>query len=1189
MSRLLLSFLLLFITTACSQRKGVPVNIKIKEVRGLASLSTEYAGGLYVYGYSGDGKSFARAIDGSASSSGFSVNLPNGSWTVYAVAWDNVNTNGNLTGKVRCGTSSINLTGNPADLNLSISNGGCSGTTFSPTMNDDGGNPLVYNFPEIKINSCLGQVSAADIASNPSFEDDICDNPSLGQGMDKRGHFGSMKFVLRSFDNMGSYNDLGSNLMSVCKTVQSPSAQDATFYFPDPFLNLPIGGSAPFPVELRAYYGSTTCDDANVAGFKTFQFEKLNDPSTPFRPYLRAAGFETLSLFLTSSDAEICSGARASFTGANFSGGDGTSAFPYVICNKSQFNSIGGSYISGTNYRLAANLDYQMNFADPLVSIGGVSGSAVTFDGNFFGNGHAISNAVIDCSNCTANYAGIIRDASTGFINNLTIDGIHIDSPNVSAGGLVGYSSSNNLHNIIIKNARVFSPMNTGGLAGYASSSNISNVHVDGYLEGGASVGGLIGQYDSGTGTIINQASFFGTIRAEDQAGPDGHAGGIIGTLGSGSSRTISEVRVDGFVHGLISAGGVVGDGSMGSFTIDNSYVLARIKSKSFNGCTAQSCGNAGGFVGLSGSTVFVSNSFKTLGGISSEMPNIGSVWGSGTAVSEVDVIKTGIFQSGTTSGSPITGSAIFLNPTQVLTNSNFTNFTISSDSTTTAAIWFKASGDDTYDYPRLFWELDLENELPQLSRNCSGIWSQGTGTSLDPIIVHSASQIQSLSASNYYLLCRDIDFTGVALTGGLSFPDGVELDGNGYGIYNSTVSIPACSSAGDENLGLFKTIGTSPSSTAKLTNIGIFDSKFEQPPIATDPFVNNCQNGINLGLVAGINKGTIDDVMVDGFKLNMQIDFPSGGGPKANPITVHAGGVVGINSGFINKTYIDGNIKSSTNYSTFMNGGMDSLKLGGIAGKNDSGKTIQLTGGHLSFDYRIDMVSQGVFDSTSVGGATGTNYGTLSKVDVESNMMLTNTQSAVASNFNVGGLVGFSNAGTILQSKAYGGNYISSNFNSVKLGGLVGGTMNNSTISESIFEESDYGTNAISGAAITLGGIVADVTSPAAITINDSFCVSSATVFGYGGFSAYPNSGQVTTSDPDKCAYSGDVNYAYNDTTDTLTVTSATASYNSGFIFSTLTRDYVSSSDSFTWFFEDQDQDWNSSYAPSILYIDKY
>ncbi|HIJ62247.1 MAG TPA: filamentous hemagglutinin N-terminal domain-containing protein [Rhodospirillaceae bacterium] len=152
--------------------------------------------------------------------------------------------------------------------------------------------------------------------------------------------------------------------------------------------------------------------------------------------------------------------------------------------------------------------------------------------------------------------------------------------------------------------------------------------------------------------------------------------------------------------------------------------------------------------------------------------------------------------------------------------------------------------------------------------------------------LIGSAGDLRSLASTGTFALANDIDLGGTAFTP-LSFSG--RLEGLGHQVSGLAVT-------GSSNLGLFGTIGAG-GAVSDFTLAGS---------------VSAGKGGVNIGMLAGTNRGTITNVGASGT-----VTF----GDSVNG----AGGLVGQNYGTISQSYALGTLS----------GGNGDSNIGGLAGRN--------------------------------------------------------------------------------------------------------------------------------------------------------------------------------------------------------------------------------------------------------------
>jgi len=278
------------------------------------------------------------------------------------------------------------------------------------------------------------------------------------------------------------------------------------------------------------------------------------------------------------------------------------------------------------------------------------------------------------------------------------INGLNINRSSTSNMGLFGKTSAALISNFRMNNLNVTGDGNTGGLIGNAvAETRVFNVSLAGQVTGSYDVGGIIGQFGSGS---ISESSFKGQVigNMTEQLSFT-MVGGLVGTMSGNTS--IDKSFFDGQLTGLYFIGGLAGYVDYGA-VITNSYANVKV---------VGSLKNVGGLVGSSFG-VAISNSYAT-GSISANQ-YVGGLIGSDSygdvQNSFSTVVVSGLTNTGALIGIDYTplfsnysnnyyyasnshgdsvGAGIGLTSAQMLQASNFTGF----DFTNT---WFSYEGKTT-------------------------------------------------------------------------------------------------------------------------------------------------------------------------------------------------------------------------------------------------------------------------------------------------------------------------------------------------------------------------------------------------------------------------------------------------------------------------------------------------------------
>lgn len=285
---------------------------------------------------------------------------------------------------------------------------------------------------------------------------------------------------------------------------------------------------------------------------------------------------------------------------AQFSGsGTGTESDPYLIYNQDQLAQVGNFLDQeGVVFELKKDLDLSTWIAENSPSQGWtpIGVETAPFKGVFKGNNHTISGVFINRP--TIDYVGFFGSISGATVRDVVFKATYITGKN-RVGAFVGYAYNNSTVNNVtvtvtgnsgvtgaswigglvgrieystISNSSYKGNLNStttdvGGIAGYASASTISGCNTQFTLSGVTSVGGIVGNL---IGSTIQNTIATGNITASSS-----NTGGIV-AYGTGTS-TITCAKHTGDIIGVLYVGGVVGNISSGSITIDQSHSKGKI------------------------------------------------------------------------------------------------------------------------------------------------------------------------------------------------------------------------------------------------------------------------------------------------------------------------------------------------------------------------------------------------------------------------------------------------------------------------------------------------------------------------------------------------------------------------------------------------------------------------------------
>ena len=282
-----------------------------------------------------------------------------------------------------------------------------------------------------------------------------------------------------------------------------------------------------------------------------------------------------------------------------FSGGAGTVAAPYQICDYEDLKLMGNDL--SLHYVLAADIDaspsrsegasgcipyYDMNpGAADCTGWQPIGDSGTNFTGGLNGDGHVIKNLYVNVNNDGGDaYAGLFGYTDTAAdIRNVGLEAVGIIASSVSAEAYAGGIAGRNDGTIINSYAsgRIFGIAGTvsyiGGLVGSNEGGTISNSYAAGEVVGRTDVlgsnayaGGLAG-YNNGASAEIRNS--YASASASASSRGDSYAGGLVGSNDSNTEVSDSYALGDAFSFSDNSnsyAGGLAGDNNNG--TISNSY-----------------------------------------------------------------------------------------------------------------------------------------------------------------------------------------------------------------------------------------------------------------------------------------------------------------------------------------------------------------------------------------------------------------------------------------------------------------------------------------------------------------------------------------------------------------------------------------------------------------------------------------
>lgn len=251
---------------------------------------------------------------------------------------------------------------------------------------------------------------------------------------------------------------------------------------------------------------------------------------------------------------------------ATYGGGSGTAEDPYQIGSLVDWQTL---MASSADWGGCFILTTDLNWGG--ISLTPVGNSTTPFTGNLDGNGHILSNVVINL--LESDEIGLFGYlGSGGKIKNLGIENANIQG-NFSTGGLVGWNAGTVMSCYVSGSIHSYSDY-VGGLVGYNNSGILINCYTTCSVSGNSYVGGMIGENHSGT---ITASYSTGSISALPPGQIPTPVGGLVGL----NSGTITSCYAAGSVHGYENVGGLVGY-NLG--TITSCYATGSVGGEMVNG-----------------------------------------------------------------------------------------------------------------------------------------------------------------------------------------------------------------------------------------------------------------------------------------------------------------------------------------------------------------------------------------------------------------------------------------------------------------------------------------------------------------------------------------------------------------------------------------------------------------------------
>jgi hypothetical protein len=680
--------ILSLMTVGCGQKAENQVNVTISQglLFGGASLVDYSQGGLMLWGSSDTGQSFAHALRGSDQ---LNLNLPNGQWSFFAMAWQNANgIELDATEKLRCATTAAGLNGGDSQIDLTLAEATCTQNIFS--------NGMGTNFPTMRYQQYVCEnITGYGVGKNCSRDRNIA-------GGWISDPVPVMSVLIRLAEHSSVANLAPGAGLSRCLSFDASLGQ--TSLTAPSELVFPISMNPVFKLEFEYHLDTTDCTSAS---------SKVISPSVAQnspRIGLNQTVAGIFNHFKQITDAQLCAEGRQNLPG--FAGGVGTDLHPYMICSSEQLYNLSQNWATyaASSFRLAKSIDllpfikanYSQNISLPSDYLCWSEGTnwrplgwnydedcnkttPIEFSGSFDGNNHSIINLRAEHEEEThigffshwapANTDQFIRDIK--FIQPSLEGGQYI-------GTLVGQkmpSVSTFIQNIHVVDGSLEARSSGAGTISYiggvlgagdwlglvnVSTKNTDIVHAKDYAGGvfGSIMDALAVTKVFSSSTIINSGS----------NGMSSYVGGIGGFLDGGSITELSLLSHEGAIIGLSDkVGGLFGaTASLGSpGTLAHAYATTSITNDVKT--AVELPGGVGGLIGYIGGplnlngTYFAGHMLSSCAGVGCP---IGLVFGrrSGGAVNgEVYVYETPsrtIVNPGDSAPSPAFTKTIFNNST---------------------------------------------------------------------------------------------------------------------------------------------------------------------------------------------------------------------------------------------------------------------------------------------------------------------------------------------------------------------------------------------------------------------------------------------------------------------------------------------------------------------------------------------
>lgn len=610
-----LLLLLLIVATSCAQKTSKTA-FKLTTA-GFAAVGSDLeavsGGGLMVWGMSLNGESFGKVL---SSSNSFEIDLPNGDWRFYSMAWNGASPLDGSTA-LRCAQSASILDGSALVVNLSLTQASCDLPVFK-------GHVAAPASAGFKILSCTDSTNITAITGVTYDTSKTCINdPTSPVRVSNKAPVMSVRVHLLEHESIKGVV-IGGGL-SKCVNLSG----NFTGMSPATGIKLPVGSvgdasRSPFRMRLDYYVNSTDC---GVSGEVPTAIDLPNGlvSDVQGKKYF-VEGTNTHLLVMNLPDATLCEGRRLKTThlAHPFAGGNGSLTDPHLICSAEQLygmhdvtltnsfrlmtdinlNTYTKALVEGTTLESALptgqkdcwddSANWQPlggNYSDTTnESTCSVTYTTTAFTGSFDGGGYTLTGLRMRMED--KNNVGFIGrwdpNATTGkFLNDINFSSVEITGSSqigTLAGKVMGGGTFGLVKGIKLSKANLEARFNgasyIGGVVGISDWASYKKIKLeDVWIKAnGERAGGVVGQ-------IIDTQYFFevfarSTHVIQKESSPVSSIGGLVGYLDPGSAvaNGIEQLSHDGIILSSGSQiGGLFGFLGSGSMGIQNFYANSAI------------------------------------------------------------------------------------------------------------------------------------------------------------------------------------------------------------------------------------------------------------------------------------------------------------------------------------------------------------------------------------------------------------------------------------------------------------------------------------------------------------------------------------------------------------------------------------------------------------------------------------